>query len=112
MEGAVPHGLKTVEGPKVRKARQSHPTEAEVTSAQALSVSVSQNPCQAALSVLRSNSRVGPSLREERAGLLLLSPPTKGQLAMLFFIFYFDEPASPLPKTETVRSTKGIKMKG
>lgn len=31
MEGAVPHGLKTVEGPKVRKAR-SHPKEAEVTS--------------------------------------------------------------------------------
>lgn len=63
MEGAVPHSLETVEGPKVRKARESHPKAAEVTLVWVLSLSaILQNPTPTnAFNLSKSNNRAEPS---------------------------------------------------
>lgn len=99
MEGAIPHGLETIEGPKVKKARGSHPEEAEVTLVQPLPLSVMlQNPTPTSISNLpKSNDRAEPvpSRRERQAPMLL--PPTHRQGTLKLCFLFFDKPASPLP---------------
>lgn len=68
MEGAVPHGLKTVESPTVRKAKGSYPKEAAVTLVPGLhTVSNATESCANTSNVLQSNNRAEPSsLRRKR----------------------------------------------
>lgn len=77
MEGAIPHGLKTVEGPKVRKARGNHPQEAGVTTAQVLPASLMlQNPAPPTTSSARtSGDRVEPLTPTRRWQVPILLPP-------------------------------------
>ena len=93
MEGAIPHGLETIEGPKVKKARGSHPEEAEVISVQALPLSVMlQNPTPTSISNLsKSNDRAEPAPPRRKRQAPLLLPPTRrqGTLKLCFLLFVF-----------------------
>lgn len=88
MEGAVPHGLETVESPTVRKARGSHPKEAAVTLVLGLhTVSNATESCANTSNVLQTNNRAEPlSLRRKRWPPSSCPHPaiTKEHLAMLF----------------------------